>query len=143
MKIPYKLTGRLDYKIVSKTHGLIEHVTTNNMVLSAIKPVIIQLLGGGTDSITKFGIGSNNTTPVISDTTLTDPIYFNIGDIDTESSPEAVTYSYIVAYDEANGSTVGEYGLLTTSGILVARTVRTPFTKTRDITIIGTWTLEY
>lgn len=140
--IPYKIVGKVNYKILSKKYGIIEHVVHNNMVMRNIKNVITGLLGHGTDQITLFGVGTNTLIPVDTNTALTNQVITTLIGYDITQN-NSVTFSYYLDYDEANDLTIGEMGLFTTSGVLVARVNRVPFTKTSDMALEGQWTLEY
>lgn len=140
--IQYKIVGRVNYNIISKKYGIIERVTHDNMVMRNIKNVITGLLGQGTDQITLFGVGTNSLLPVDTNTTLTNQVITPLVSYDI-SQNNMVTFNYYVDYDLANDITIGEMGLLTTSGVLVARINRVPFTKTSDMALEGQWTLEY
>lgn len=140
--IPYKLIGSVDYKIISKTHGIIDHVQKPNVVLRTVRDVITCLMGHGTDAITQFGVGTSTALPVDTDTALTGQVLSPLVSYDITVG-NAVTFSYWFDYSLGNGLTIGEIGLLTTSGVLIARNIRQPFTKTSDMAIEGLWTLEY
>lgn len=128
---------------VYRSGDLIEVVDQPNLVVASSRQILAALLGGLGDPITRFGVGSNGSTPVLGNTTLTGLFTTSIGDIDYPAIGQ-VRFAFGLSGSEANGTVISEFGLLTASNSLFARTVRaSPLEKTADISFTGLWTITF
>ena len=143
-KIHLDVRGRLTLDITERGR-LIEHWTGCNVFLSQSRQEIAHLLGGdvANRSISKIGFGTSGSTPLVSNTALEAPFIKLVSGV---SYPAASTieFAFTLLPSEGNGMEIMELGLLTGSGRLIARRVRTaPLIKTSDISLSGAWTLEF
>lgn len=134
-------TGMFHVEVIDAlTNERIETYEEKNLVVTLGKTNITKLLGGDAagKKISKIAIGTNNTAPDVTDTTLTDIVSKAI---DSVSYPDAnsVLFSWSLETTEGNGLTIREFGLLNDDGILCARKVRTDIVKTSAVRLVGTW----
>jgi hypothetical protein len=102
------------------------------------------LLGNaaGFNWVNLVGVGENNTTPTVADTGLTNPY---IKSIDSVEYPDPTSVKFIFEFDsgDANGLTIGEFGLIHADNTLFARKVRDFIEKRVDIIIQGDWIITF
>ena len=150
--------------VIRKAGRIIEIYEDHNLIVNNAKMLMAHLLGGDTAgmSITKIGFGTNTTPPVPDDASLRSPFIKPVSDIkfngfvtaDVNFAPvfglpnELVIswYGYQVQFDwvllttEANGHSIGEFGLISENNTLFSRKSRAnPIVKESDISIEGTW----
>jgi hypothetical protein len=88
-----------------------------------------------------FGVGGNLPTP--DDTALTNPYIKNISGYKVNAD-NSFTFTYVLAYNEANGKTIREIGLYCNDGkTLVAREVKDILVKDVDTSIEGSITIIF
>jgi len=127
-------------------HGhLIEHFEDDNLIVTKGRESVVRLVAGDVSgrSIVNIGFGTNGTAANPADTALTGAF---VKAIDSHSYPvsTSVQFNFSLSTSEAVGLSISEFGLLTASGILHARKVRSgPLLKDIDISLTGTWTLIY
>lgn len=124
---------------------LIEVFEERNLIVNNSKQIHARLLGGDVTnrSITQIGFGTNPTAPTAGNTSLTDAY---VKPIDTVSYPanNQVRFAFSLGTGEANGKAISEFGLLTAGNTLYARKTRSaPLHKESDITLAGTWTINF
>lgn len=124
--------------------GVVETVIRENLILDAMYPQIIQLLGsGGVNYINRmqFGTGSEYSDP--SQIILQMPIT-PIKTVVASSIPALyqVSFSAYLESTEANGFSISEAGLLTAGGVLVARTTFAGQAKNSDYQFSFAWTVS-
>lgn len=122
----------------------IEHFEEKNMIVSAAKTMLAQLVAGDgagkTISHIGFGVSSSAVTP--DDTSLSSPFWRPLSG---HSYPKAgqVKFDFVLATTEANGMSIKEFGLRTTDGVLFSRKVRGTIEKNSDISLEGSWTITF
>jgi hypothetical protein len=119
---------------------------THNMVVSAGRNLVRDLLKGDSSStITHFALGTSNTPVAATDTTLVAEVFRDT--ITTRTSADAkLTCTYYLASGSANGNTLYEAGLLTAAsvGTLYARAVlASSIVKTASIAVTFTGELTW
>ena len=137
-------TGKLSYKVF-RNGVLIEEVEENNLIVIGSQFAHAQLLGGAFtgNNLTQFGVGTNGTSPVFANTSLT-AVYLNSLGSPTYPATNQVSFPFGLSTAEANGMAISEFGLFTAAGNLYARRVRsTPLNKLSDITVSGTWVISF
>lgn len=138
-------TGWLSVRIWR--HGLlIEDIRLPNLIVAGSKLIHAQLLGGivAGNSVTQVGFGSTLTAPAPGNTALSVDAYVKAVDTISYPMPNQVAFGISLAAVEANGLLLAEYGLLTASGALYSRLVRTaPLVKDASITLQSTWVITY
>lgn len=123
---------------------LIDLIDEPNLVVNEWAPICANALGGATGyGVTQMGWGTNGTTPQPTDTGLTNPYYNAFASVTYPSAGE-VQFNFELGTTEANGLSIQEFGLVTTSGLLFAHKVRlAPLVKASDITLSGSWAITF
>jgi len=142
-----KLKGVFQMKCIEHGTGKILHeFEDNNLIVTLGQTATVYLLGADVSAspVTQIGVGTSNTPATIADTTLTGAFIKNLntaGTVNTYTS-NSVTFGYQFDTTEANGMTIWEFGLFTTSGVLVAHKVLSAsIVKNSSFAIAGTWTI--
>lgn len=128
----------------SESGSKIETFYENNLVVSLGHNNLAKLLGGeGTGKkISKIALGTNGTTPVLSDSVITQMFNKTI-DAVTYPKSNSVKFNWSINADEANGLVIREFGLLNDDGVLCARKVRTDIVKTSAVRLVGSWEITF
>ena len=125
---------------------LIESYTDNNLIVDGARDAMARLVsqGGsiGDRVITKHGVGTGTSPATPSDKNLTNPHYVDVLSFSYPSSG-AVTFTFKLGADDANGMAITEYGLTCTDGSLFARKIRSVITKQSDLIFEIAWTLKF
>lgn len=124
---------------------LIEHWPRKNVLVNNIKTLISHLIAGDTANkfVTKIGFGTSGTAAAPSDTALTGMYSRAIGTVSYPTS-SSVQWAWQLDTGEANGVAILEFGLLSATNELVARRARvSPINKTSDISLSGTWGINF
>lgn len=124
---------------------LVEVWDGRNTLVNAERSISARLLGGDvTDRyVGQIGFGTSGVQPAMSNVALQDPY---IKSIQSVSYPDAtsVLFDFNLTADEANGKNIFEFGLMTQSGVMIARRVRSKaLSKTPDITLSGKWRINF
>jgi hypothetical protein len=125
---------------------LIERVDEPNMVVVGARQVCAALLAGGGQPIAKIGFGSSAAVAAFGNTTLSTPFLKAIDGANTSPvDPGTVLFQFSLSAAEGNGLSIGEFGLLTAAGMLVARKNRiaAPIPKDATISLAGVWSLTF
>lgn len=137
-------TGTLEV-IVRRRGQIIDHWIDRNLVVDASKGPLAHLLGGDVAgySVTQIAFGTNGTPPVAGNTAITGA-YTKALDGHTYPSISSVSYNFSLAAAEDNGMAIFEFGLLCANGTLFARKTRASvLNKASDITLAGTWVIQF
>ena len=126
---------------------IVEDYIDRNLIVSGARTIITELLGGGTEYITKIGMGIGTSNPAETDTGLTDPsiaglVYGTITSV-TYPTTSSVMFSWTLDYDEGNGFDITEYGLFSTDDILFSRKTKNAISKDSTLSFEGEWTIEF
>ena len=128
-------------------HGvLIEDSLHNNLIVGGSKLIHAQLLGGAVagNSIVEVGFGSTLSPAAPGNTSLSLDAYTKAVDDITYPLPNQVSFHITLGNLEANGQLISEYGLLTASGALYARLVRSaPLIKDLSMALDAQWTVTF
>lgn len=138
-------TGRLAVRIW-RNGRLIEDFEGPNMVVIGSQFIAAQLLGGTVtgNTIQQAGFGSNLTPASFQNNSLSVDAYYKSIDGVTFPATNQVTFALSLGAYEANGNTLAEYGLITGSGMLFARLVRSAtLIKDISVTLNALWTISY
>ena len=137
-------TGR--FRLWVRRNGvLVGLMDETNLIVDLSQGIHAQLLGGdvANQSVTKIGFGSGLNAAAAGNTGLTAPY---VKALDGHSYPQAnqVQFAYSLGPAEANGSNIGEFGLLTGGDTLYARKVRSSLLAKDDtVSFTGTWTIQF
>jgi hypothetical protein len=144
-----KPTGHVKYE-VRRAGKLIERVDEHNLIVISSQPIHSQLLGGNFtgNNVAKFGVGTNLTPPVFGNTSLTGQYTNAIQGVSypNGANGDGVQFAFGLGNADAAayGMAIGEFGLLTPTGLLYARKTRTtPLNFASDISLQGTWTITF
>lgn len=124
---------------------LVERFEDHNLIVNRGRTNVVYLLGAGGTSlvIASIGFGTNGAPASPNDTALQGAF---VKPLDSVSYPDAysVQFNFSLGNNDANGLQIQEFGLLTQSGLLHARKVRGGvLIKESDLSLTGTWTLNY
>jgi hypothetical protein len=125
----------------AKTGDILQKYEDNNLVVTLGHGNIAKLLGGNPSglAITKIALGTNGTPPALTDNTITGAFTKSITAVSYPDT-NSVRFSWEIDATEANGMTIREFGLLTSSDVLCARKVRDgEIVKTAAVRLVGTW----
>lgn len=136
-------TGMFHVDVIDSAGNVIEVYEEKNLVVTLGKTNVTKLLGGDAagKKISKIAIGTSNTAPAITDTTLTGMFSKNITSVSYPDS-NSVLFSWTLETTEGNGITIREFGLLNDDGVLCARKVRTDIVKTSAVKLVGSWKIS-
>ena len=139
-----KATGILSVRVYDKNDNLIEELSEQNLIVNVGKQSLAILLSAGTTTkkVTKIGFGTSGTAAASGDTALTSSF---VKDLDGYTYPDStsVLFSWSLAYSEANGKAIQEFGLISLDNSLFARRVRSVINKTVDLRLEGTWKIQF
>ena len=136
--------GRLRLDVFRRGE-MIERWEDDNLVVLGMRLTLARLLGGdvANRSVTRIGFGTNPTPPVHGNENLTGAFVKALDGV-AYTALHVVEFGFSLGADEANGLAISEFGLLTTTGVLVARRVRgTPLHKASDLSLSGLWSIEF
>ena len=127
-----------------KTGEVVNRWEKSNLVVTLGLTNLTKLLAGDVAGlpIAKIGVGSDGTAPALANTTLTNLFikaisgysYINATTVEFETTIEA---------SEANGLTIREGGLFTTTPVLFSRVVRADLVKTNLIAVNIKWQIKF
>jgi hypothetical protein len=144
----YGVKGTLNYKVfrhVGDRKVLIEEFEDHNLIVNVARVQMAHLTAGdyAQRRVKQIAFGTNGTPPAVTDTSIANPYY---KDMDGFEYPEGgkVRFRWSLSISEANGKAISEFGLFVENGGLYARRVRqSPLNKESDISLEGTWTIEF
>jgi len=149
------IKGVLSYKVYRNVDGeklLIDEYESQNLIVDTGREQMARLLAGefGQRHITKIGFGTNNAAATVQDTSLTGAFVKAIDEFDYPKVGH-VRFKFTLNESEANGMKIIEFGLFCNDGVLFARRrrekengdVSDPIAKESDISLEGTWTIEF
>jgi hypothetical protein len=139
-----KVTGELTVEVHdAETGELLRSETVRNLVVTAGKNLIRDLIGGATSAYpTHFAVGTSSTAPAAGDTALGVEVF---RDQITQRvySAVQVTVKFYLATGYANGNTLREAGIFNAAaaGTMLSRAVYSAIAKTSSITVTYTWNI--
>ena len=135
-----KLNGVLTLKAYNKGILVWEKKDKNLIVTNGYLSLLNALIGTSNKYISKVQAGTNGIAPALTDTAITAP--FDILITTTVITTSKLTINFEIGATDAVGMTIAEFGLITEEGGLFSRKAWTPFLKTADLTINGTWEIN-
>ena len=135
-----KIIGNLTLKTYKKGLLFSEYSENNLIVQRGYNGLLSGLIGIADSYIEKVQMGTNNAQPLSSDVAITNHIDISITSHDISNN--ILTINFSIGESIGNGITFGEFGLILKSGDLFARKSWTPFLKTSDLSIEGTWKIK-
>ena len=142
-KVGRGLTGRLAVQVF-RGGDLVDAWESHNLIVAGAREVMAALIAGAGAPISHIGFGDNGTPVDLADTSLTAMYSRPLGAV-SYPAPGVVSFEFSLSTAEANGLTIREFGLLTSSGVLFSRKTRggASIEKTSDISLSGTWTITF
>ena len=140
----FKPTGVFHCKAFNIAGDLLWEITEKNLIVNGGRDAVVKLVGGsGTDkNIDRISFGDNGSSPLITDTAITNPYNKAVAAI-TYPSTETVQFDFTLELAENNGVTIREFGLLCVDGTLFSRKIRAAIAKTSSIRLEGFWALNF
>lgn len=141
-EIRQKPVGYLTYTVF-RNGSSIEVFSENNLIVSQARMIDAHRAGGESGyELAKIAFGSSGATAEPGDLVITDAFIKPLDLVSYVGSSAIFNFSLLDT--EANGLDIHEFGLLTESGLLYARRIRSaPLPKTAEFNISGTWTITY
>lgn len=134
-----KISGVFHCKIF-KNGELIEEYTDNNVVVNNAKIKIANsLISTSIPGVSKIGLGTSNTAPSVTDSSLTGLFTKTI--VSATNITNGAEFNWQILTSEANGFTYQEFGLMFSDGSLFARKTGITIAKNSTISITGKWTI--
>lgn len=124
---------------------LVEEYEDENLLVDQGRANVVHLLGGDGANlqITQIGFGTSGAAPAAGNAALTGQFLKTLTS-HTYPTTTSVQFNFDLLTTEANGLMIFEFGLITASGTLHARKVRTAaLAKASDMSLSGSWTLLY
>lgn len=144
MKDEKHIEGFFRLIVKDKFGAVLSDTTEKNLVVNGGRNSAARLLGGnGTNKqVTQIAVGTGSTLASLPDSDLTSKFIKAIAAV-TYPQTGAVQFDFLIDYAEANGMSIREFGLFSADNTLFSRKVRDVITKTVDIRLEGTWTIQY
>lgn len=134
------------FRLVVRRQGeLVEDYEDRNLVVDVARVALARLVSGDAAAapINRIGFGTSNAAPDPADTALTNQLLKAVDGHTFPASGE-VQFTWSLGTSEGNGMSIAEFGLICTDGSLFARKNRaTAIAKDSDITLSGTWTIQF
>ena len=134
-----KMKGSVSLKFY-KNGVLFDEKTENNLIVTSGYNSLLRSLMSENYAISKIQIGTNETTPVSSDTTITNPVDLTISSYTIIDNVISILFN--IDENTGNGTTFAEFGIIAGTNTLFARKSRKPFLKIADLTIEGVWKIN-
>lgn len=138
------ITGKFSLRVFNKDGKVIERYESSNLVVNSGRDSASRLVGGSgaNKQITQFAVGESSAAPSPTDADLSNKF---IKAIDSVSYPQtgAAAFNWSLDFAEANGLDIYEFGLFNAGNELFSRKTRSLISKTADIRIEGTWTIQF
>jgi len=145
-KLP-ALKGKLIIDIIDRNGETIEHIECENLITKVGYHAVGQCLAGVTGArINRVAVGTNDTTPTVDDTAITNAVNATITHAEYSvagvEAIEWVKFHFSVGYFQAVGMNIVEWGLITQDNRLFSRLTRSAIQKTNEVMLVGTWTIN-
>lgn len=140
-----KASGHFYMEVRNAAGDLVDVIDEKNLVVVGSRQTLARLLGGDVAdrSVTRIGFGTSLAAAAVGNTTLTNQ-YAKLLDSVSYPASDQVRFSFSLGSAENNGVAIGEFGLLTTAGVLFARKNRTTaLNKESDLSFSGSWTITF
>ena len=124
---------------------VVERVRERNMVVTGARTILAGLLGGARTGpgVANIGFGASMTPPDFGNTALVLPYIRPLDGV--TYGPASVVFAFSLPGAEANGLSIGEFGLFAADGVMFARKTRTyaVIPKIPTLSLTGTWTIQF
>ena len=140
------IKGVFRLQAFDKSGACVLNFEDRNLVVNAGRNSMTRLLAQADTQaakrITQIGFGTSGTAVGEGDTALTGA---TVKPVDGSSYPDnlSVQFAWSLAFNEAVGLQIREFGLISADNTLFARKTRDLLAKTADIRLEGTWTITF
>lgn len=143
IKESIQLRGTLEVAVI-RDDRLIDWWKDENLIVNGAREMLARLIAGdgAGDSVASIGFGTGSAPASPNDTGLTAAHWRPLSGHEYPA-PGKVRFRFALSTAEANGLTIREFGLRTSSGELFSRKVRGGIEKNSDISLEGTWTITF
>jgi len=131
------------FLMVCKRSGSVYLSYDKNLIVNTGYVAAAECLAGVSGAeISSLGMGSSWTAPDVTDTTLQNIVTVPLTSV-TYPEPGSVRFNFEVGYDDANGLTIFEFGLVTADGRLFSRVTRSDYIeKSDEVMLVGYWQIN-
>jgi hypothetical protein len=138
------MKGIFSIQILDIDEEIVEEYTGENLIVNLGRSALARLLAGEVTerSIDRIGFGTNGVSPSSADTALT-ASFEKALDSFTYPDAQSVRFAFDLDFDEANGMSIREFGLICEDDSLFARKTRDAIVKTDQLKIVGSWTIIF
>jgi len=141
------VTGQVRVRVFERGR-LVSQIEHKNLVVSAGRNSLIDLVtgvsGAATDKeITQIAVGTNNASPSLSDTSITNDVKKAIATVTPSPGTRSVNFQTTFDSSDANGTQIEELGLYTADNTLFARVNSISLTKTNLISLEISWSIFF
>lgn len=124
---------------------LVERMDEPNMVVVGSQAILSGMAGGSraAPGISLIGFGSSMAPAAFGNSALTSSYTRPVEGV--TYLPDGCVFEFALPAAEANGLSIGEFGLLAPDGVLFARKARrfAPLAKDINLSLVGTWTIRF
>jgi hypothetical protein len=115
-----------------------------NLIVDLSKTAHAHMLGGDVTnrSITTMGFGTSGTAPAGGNTALTGAFTKAVDGVSYPTS-SSVQFAFSLATTENNGMAILEFGLLSATALYARKVRSTALNKASDLSLSGTWTIQF
>lgn len=119
------------------------NTTEKNLIVNnAYNSIVKALAGVEVARITRIAIGTSGIEPIESDTEVTNPVFFDVKNIEFPNDT-TVRFNFSLGYSDAVGVSIREFGLYTADERLFSRKVREPIEKTQFMSLVVAWEITF
>ncbi len=133
-------TGILSISAIDRSGHRLWGETLQNLIVDTGYIALLEALAGVEGAaINRFAIGTNGDGPDPADIRITNGLTIPIGQIEYPE-PNRLRFHFALDYDQANGTLIREFGLITADNRLFSRRTRAAAIEKADsMALIGTW----
>jgi hypothetical protein len=141
MSEPLSIRGTLRLTATDRRGRVRWRTAERNMVVAGGYLAVARAMAGDPGAhLAAVALGSCGDPAALTDTAIANPT--TLPATVEALSPAKVSCAFHLAYGQANGSTIREFGLMTADGALFSRKARQPIEKTEDLSLSGEWVIE-
>ncbi len=144
MRANKEMVGIFSLQIKDRSGNVIESYEDRNLIVDKARFNMARLISiaGNTVFVDGIGFGIGTAPADAGDLVLTGSTEFEFDSI-TYPDNNSVAFNWSLGYDDMNGVSITEFGLISNNGDLFARKVRAAIVKANDFTINGTWKIVF
>lgn len=149
--------GIFHCKAINRDGVVVQEITEHNTIVDTHKTILAHAIADQSATpeafcITKLGVGYSNEngadSTVAALTAQSSPVvpvtYVNLDEATVLPDGTSIKFEWTLGYDDANGLSIGEFGLFSNEGVLFSRKIRTSkINKENDLQLVGEWTIIF